>query len=84
MAEDVLEINGIHTVLSKNHFIHQDIDGLVQDYSNSIANALELLQSCTEPLIYAHASKFVVFSCGLVLIIFFLLTWFNFNPSMHN
>ena len=27
------------------------VDGLVQDYSNSIANALELLQSCTKPLI---------------------------------
>ena len=27
------------------------IDGLVQDCSNSIANALELLQSCTKPLI---------------------------------
>ena len=26
------------------------IDGLVQDCSNSIANALKLLQSCTEPL----------------------------------
>ena len=26
-----------------------DIDGLVQDCSNSIANALELLQSCTTP-----------------------------------
>ena len=25
------------------------IDGLVQDWSNSIANALELLQSCTKP-----------------------------------
>ena len=24
-------------------------DGLVQDCSNSIANALELLQSCTKP-----------------------------------
>ena len=32
------------------------INGLVQDYSNSIANALELLQSCTEPLIYASAN----------------------------
>ena len=29
-----------------------DIDGLVQDCSNSIANALELLQSYTKPLIY--------------------------------
>ena len=28
------------------------IDGLVQDCSNSIANALELLQSCTKPLTY--------------------------------
>ena len=26
-----------------------NIDGLVQDCSNSIANALELLQSCTKP-----------------------------------
>ena len=26
-----------------------DIDGLVQDCSNSIANALELLQPCTKP-----------------------------------
>ena len=28
------------------------IDGLVQDCSNSIANALELLQSCTKPSIF--------------------------------
>ena len=27
------------------------IDGLVQDYSNSSALAMELLQSCTKPLI---------------------------------
>ena len=27
------------------------IDGLLQDCSNSIANALELLQSCTKPSI---------------------------------
>ena len=32
------------------------IDGLVQDCSNSIANALELLQSCTKPSIYAFAN----------------------------
>ena len=30
---------------------HLHIDGLVQDCSNSIANALELLQSCAKPLI---------------------------------
>ena len=29
-----------------------DINGLVQDCSNSSASALELLQSCTKPLIY--------------------------------
>ena len=33
------------------------LDGLVQDCSNSIANALELLQSCTKPSIYTY--------CGL-------------------
>ena len=29
------------------------IDGLMQDYSNSIANALELPQSCTKTLIHS-------------------------------
>ena len=29
--------------------ISQEIDGLVQDCSNSIANVMELLQSCTKP-----------------------------------
>ena len=29
-------------------------DGLVQNCSNSIANALELLQSCTKPLTYRN------------------------------
>ena len=28
------------------------VDGLVQDCSISIANALEILQSCTKPSIY--------------------------------
>ena len=31
--------------------LHVRIDGLVQDCSNSIADALELLQSCTKPSI---------------------------------
>ena len=30
------------------------IDGLVQERRNSIANALELRPSCTNPLIYAE------------------------------
>ena len=33
-----------------------DIDGLVQDSSNFIANALKLLQSCTKPSIYSTNS----------------------------
>ena len=35
-------------LLKKPEYIY----GLVQDCSNSIANALELLQSCTKPSIY--------------------------------
>ena len=31
-----------------------NIDGLVQDCSNCTANTLELLQSCTKPLIYPY------------------------------
>ena len=33
-----------------------NIDGLVQDCSNSSANALDLLQSCTEPSMYAGST----------------------------
>ena len=36
----------------------QNIDSLVQDCSNSIANALELLESCTKPSIYKMAIFF--------------------------
>ena len=37
------------------------IEGLVQDCSNSIANALESLQSCTKPRLYgALCSHFVI------------------------
>ena len=60
-------------------YIH--IDGLVEDCSNSIANALELLQSCTKPLIsfdmvcnksldtniWWDDSDLSVFSPGLIL-----------------
>ena len=41
------------------------IDGLVQDCSNSIANALELLQSCTKPLIYVNISSCIMFDYGV-------------------
>ena len=42
----------VHTLAN----IYAYIDGLVQDCSNSIANALELLQSCNEPSIYIYES----------------------------
>ena len=37
------------------------IDGLVQDCSNSTANALELLQSYTKPSIYVYLALNVSF-----------------------
>ena len=38
-----------HHVVHQYHLWDWYIDGLVQDCSNSIAYALELLQSCTKP-----------------------------------
>ena len=32
--------------------LEDEINGLVQDWSNSIALAMELLQSCTEPMLW--------------------------------
>ena len=38
-----------------NQFLNINyIYGLVQDCSNSIANAMELLQSCTKPSVYVY------------------------------
>ena len=42
----------VHPILT--HQFLCDIDGLAQDCNNFIANALELLQSCTEPSIYKY------------------------------
>ena len=39
------------SLVSKMIAIYIYIDDLVQDYSISTANALEILQSCTKPLI---------------------------------
>ena len=36
----------------KVHKTQRNIDGLAQDCSNFIANALELVQSCTKPSIW--------------------------------
>ena len=38
-----------------------NIDGLVQNCSNSIANALELLQSCTKPSIHGSGHRTAAF-----------------------
>ena len=54
---DYITINMIHGSLTQCGLVmpcgimklgHQ-VDGIVKDCSNSIANALELLQSCTKP-----------------------------------
>ena len=54
------------------YIVGQYFDGLVQDCSNSIPNALELLQSCTKPSIWvvpknapSWANPEVVFSVTL-------------------
>ena len=38
-----------HALIIKDKYSHGNVEGLVQDCSNSIVNALELLQSCTKP-----------------------------------
>ena len=46
-----------HSLRAHPILTHQflcDIDGLAQDCRNFIANALELLQSCTKPSIYKY------------------------------
>ena len=47
----VLSMQNRHQIITNQH-AKDLIDGLVQDCSNSIANALELLQSCNKPSMY--------------------------------
>ena len=50
------------------------IDGLVQDCSNSIANAPKLLKSCTKPSIYSDRCS----TRGIIIVLgFILLTAFT-------
>ena len=52
-SADLLLIEPIKTKLlqkNSNIFIQEKIDGLAQERRNSIANALELRLSCTNPL----------------------------------
>ena len=46
------EANGQNTMAPDNRLNSRHIDGLVQERRNSIANALELCLSCTNPSIY--------------------------------
>ena len=64
-----------------NVIVH--IDGLVQDCSNSSANALELLQSRTKPLIYSK--NYTHFSYFFSLVLWFGTGWFYPYPpgSLH-
>ena len=45
-------VNRVSITSDVLHNFQVYVEGLVQDCSNSIANALELLQSCTEPSMY--------------------------------
>ena len=48
---------GFSGTLYVSDYYRNYIDGLVQDCINSIANALELLQSCTKPTIWELPSS---------------------------
>ena len=62
MSSGKWQINYVDLIeMIEDHF-----DVLVQDCSNSTANALELLQSCTKPLIHKHVSSLVEEPTGLV------------------
>ena len=50
---------------------HNYVDGLEQDFSNSIANALELLQSCTKPSTWSNRER----QCRLVTLWVCLSSW---------
>ena len=57
--ENNMHMFSIHSICFKyNRQNIYYIDDLVQDSSNSIASALELLESCTKPLIYLPPSHF--------------------------
>ena len=43
--------------MAQHHQALDHLDGLVQDCSNSSALAMELLQSCTKPLIWGHIDE---------------------------
>ena len=61
----------LHLMSSSQYLI---FDGLVPDCINSIANALELLQSCTQPSICAVLLERIQFSALLKCYIFYIFS----------
>ena len=62
------------------------IDGFVQDCSNSSALAMELLQSCTKPLIYSLSDHLCIWQCIAWYLIdkrSFILVVFHFGYYHH-
>ena len=56
------------------------IDGLVQDCSNTIANALEFLQSCTKPSKWPWQLKTVGHFFSLFISMNNVESWHNMTP----
>ena len=67
----------------RTHFPHSD--GVVQDCSNSIANALELLQSCIKPSIYIWILLAVVKTRSNWTVLHAVFEWLrkNVNQSLN-
>ena len=60
----------LDSLVKMTHTEDQYIDGLVQECSNSVANALELLPSCSRPSIFknSHHTDICVWICAYVCI----------------
>ena len=54
-----LDTDMTHTINAENygHKVNMDMDGLLQDYSNSSASAMELPKCCTKPFTYNFIVK---------------------------
>ena len=51
---DILYCGFVSVCVTESSEKQNHVDGFVQDCSNSIANALEILQSCTKPSIWYY------------------------------
>ena len=93
MITIMLQMSWCTTVLSNQQaqcWLHRHIDGSVQDCSNSIANALELLQSCTKPSTYVSKCVFACWwlwmcftDCTGIDMMWSDMTYLNFEQTRH-